>query len=81
MDNKKSVCRLIEFIIDQEMDLHDYPKLVPMIKERFLIYKRGQGTEHFENELIDDIISWEKGNQYDSLEKTIGDKFVVIVNP
>lgn len=80
-DNKKDTERLLDFIIKQELDLKDYQRLQPMINEKFMICKTGKGIQNFTNELIDDIIDWENGNQHSSLQHLICSNYVVFTNP
>jgi hypothetical protein len=71
--NMKTV---IDFIIEQGLDISDYPKLVPLLKEKFNI-KNYYGQEATE-ELVNTVIFWEKHTEiYDSLEKTLNNKFLL----
>ena len=72
--------RVIDFICDYSMsnnlEVNDYPKLIPLLKEKFDIrdYSGQEATE----ELINTVMFWEKHTEiYDSLEKTLNEKFFV----
>ena len=72
--------RIIDFICSYSMtnnlEVSDYPKLIPLLREKFDIrdYCGQEATE----ELIDTVIFWEKHTEiYDSLEKTLNEKFFV----
>ncbi len=80
MSNNKRVKQVIDFIIKQELDLSEYDKLKPLIKQNFFVGKKGMGIESFSDELIDCVIDWEKGNQNSSLEKLLSDNFVIVKN-
>lgn len=67
---------IIDFIIEQGLDISDYSKLVPLLKEKFKIkdYNGQEATE----ELVNTVIFWEKHAEiYDSLEKILNDKFLL----
>jgi hypothetical protein len=71
--------KVIDFIIEQRMELHDYPTLMPLIKEKFKITDH-DGNEATE-ELITTVVVWEKNTEiYDSLENFLNDRFVAILN-
>lgn len=76
--NLKHTRLLLDFIIKQELLLEDYPSLKPRIQENFIVYKKGGGITHYANELLTDIIDWENGKQFSSLEKLIDDNYVII---
>jgi hypothetical protein len=72
--------RVIDFICDYSMsnnlEVNDYPKLIPLLKEKFDIrdYSGQEATE----ELINTVMFWEKHTEiYDSLEKTLNEKFFI----
>jgi hypothetical protein len=72
--------RVIDFICDYSMsnnlEVNDYPKLIPLLKEKFDIrdYSGQEATE----ELINTVMFWEKHTEiYNTLEKTLNEKFFV----
>jgi hypothetical protein len=72
--------RVIDFICDYSMtnnlEVNDYSKLIPLLKEKFDIrdYCGQEATE----ELINTVMFWEKHTEiYDSLEKMLNEKFFV----
>ena len=72
--------RVIDFICDYSMtnnlEANDYPKLIPLLKEKFDIrdYSGQEATE----ELINTVMFWEKHTEiYDSLENTLKEKFFI----
>lgn len=65
--------QLLQFIIDQKLELEDYHKLEPLLKEKFEIRREGKDAT---KDLIDFIIHWEKNTAiYDSLEKMINQNY------
>lgn len=79
--------RVINFIcgysMSNNLEVSDYSKLIPLLKENFDI-KDHNGQEATE-ELVNTVIFWEKHTEiYDSLEKTLNDQFYVakiVTNP
>jgi hypothetical protein len=68
--------KLIDFIIEQGLVLHDYPTLHEPLKERFEITDLN-GNEAAEQLLIA-VMFWEKHTEIcDSLEKFLSDKFII----
>jgi hypothetical protein len=72
--------RVIDFICDYSMtnnlEVNDYPKLIPLLKEKFDI--RDCSGQEATEELINMVMFWEKHTEiYDSLEKTLNEKFFV----
>ena len=72
--------RIIDFICDYSMtnnlEVSDYPKLIPLLKEKFDI--RDFCGQEATEELINTVIFWEKHTEiYDSLEKFLNDKFLI----
>lgn len=68
--------QLLDFIIEQGLEINDYPKLVEPLKQKFDI-KDHNGNEVAE-ELITAVMFWEKHTEiYDSLEKFLNDRFIV----
>ena len=68
--------RVIDFIIEQGLDLHNYPTLIKPLKEKFDITHHN-GEEATE-ELITAVMFWENHTEiYDSLEKFLNDRFNV----
>ena len=72
--------KVIDFICDYSMtnnlEVNDYPKLIPLLREKFDIrdYCGQEATE----ELINIVMFWEKHTEiYDSLEKTLKEKFFI----
>jgi hypothetical protein len=70
---------LLHFICEQEFESYEeLPKLTEKIKEKFNIQNL-KGEEAAE-ELINAIMDWEKDPSiYDSLEKTLNDKFTIMM--
>jgi hypothetical protein len=72
--------RIIDFICDYSMtnnlEVSDYPKLIPLLKEKFDI--RDFCGQEATEELINTVMFWEKHTEiYDSLEKTLKEKFFI----
>jgi hypothetical protein len=69
--------KVIDFICEQGLELHDYPKLVEPLKQKFDIRHR-HNNENATEELITAVMYWEKHTEiYDSLEKFLNDRFTV----
>jgi hypothetical protein len=70
--------KLLEFILDQRLeDIDGLPSLIEPLKEKFNIRNK-EGQEATE-ELINTVIFWEKHTEiYDSLEKFLEEKFVLL---
>lgn len=67
---------VLNFIIEQGLDLSKYLTLIEPLRERFEIkdYDGNESAEQF----ITTVIFWEKHTEiYDSLEKFLNDKFIV----
>jgi len=70
---------LLDFIIQQELpDVSTYHELVPLISERFSISKRDSLGTDAVMECVNDVISWENGNKYCSLEKLLNDNYKIV---
>lgn len=71
--------KLIDFICDQELDLSEYHLLPPLLGQIFRVIDKNSHIvkEWRHRELVNDIILWEKGQQFASLEKTIDDKYII----
>lgn len=69
--------QLLEFIMEQYLELPEYYKLIPLIKKKFNIKKRGGGVQDFTKELVEKVIHWEMGNQTASLEVTLEENFLI----
>jgi len=68
--------KVIDFIIEQGLELSEYPKLVEPLKNKFDIRHR-HNDENATDELITAVMFWEKHTEiYDSLEKFLNDRFV-----
>ena len=72
--------RIIDFICDYSMtnnlEVSDYPKLIPLLKEKFDI--RDFCGQEATEELINTVMFWEKHTEiYNTLEKTLNEKFFV----
>ena len=68
--------QVLDFIIEQGLDLNDYPKLVEPLREKFNIQDHN-GNEAAE-ELVTAVMFWEKHTEiYDSLEKFLKDRFIL----
>lgn len=68
--NKTNMKAVLNFIINQELDLEDYPTLVEPMAKKFNI------EEWLAKEIIDEVIKWENNTAMsDSLEKTLNKKF------
>lgn len=77
---KRATIELLEFIILQDIpDVNGYPALVPLIREKFDVYKRTENEIQywvdFTLEMVTDIINWERGNQTGTLEKMLNDGY------
>lgn len=68
---------LINFIINEKLDLEEYYSLVPKISKKFMVNKPGKGIETFTDQLVEAVINWERGNQHCSLEKLLYDNFLI----
>jgi len=78
--------RLLAFLIKLEVATpQDYRVKIPIITEYFSIMLRplkvpddlGNKVEQF----VEDLISWENGNQHASLEETIDEKYMIYTRP
>ena len=72
--------KVIDFICDYSMtnnlEVSDYPKLIPLLKEKFDI--RDFCGQEATEELINTVMFWEKHTEiYNTLEKTLNEKFFV----
>lgn len=75
----RNIKELLEFIIEQELDLEDYHTMKPLINQHFNIFMRDCGIQSFTEQLINDVIVWEN-YQHEvnmSLEKLLDDKYLV----
>lgn len=64
--------KVIDFIIEQKLDLEDYPKLETPLNEKFIIYCNNViGTK----DLINMVIRWERHQLIGSLEYNIESSF------
>lgn len=73
---KYNMKRIIDFIIEQGLELNKYPTLVEPLKKMFEI-KNKDGNEATE-ELITTVMFWEKHTEiYDSLEKFLNNRFII----
>ena len=73
---KKVINFICGYSMNNNLEINDYSKLIPLLKEKFDIrnYCRQEATE----ELINTVIFWEKHTEiYDSLEKTLKEKFFI----
>lgn len=68
---------LLQFIIEQELELPQYQTLVPLLKEKFQITEIGGGITDATQQLVDTIIKWEDSTDDDALEKIINSKYVI----
>lgn len=77
MGNKTPTQQLLNFVIDQKLDLEDYDlQLTPRIRERFLVHDKNTGRIA-SRRLVNTIIEWEKGNQKASLEVTLNEQYKI----
>ncbi len=71
--------KVIDFIIEQGLELSDYPKLAEPLRKKFSI-KHRHNDEDATDELIVAVMFWEKHTEiYDSLEKFLNDRFVATI--
>lgn len=69
--------KLIDFIIEQGLELSDYPNLAEPLNKNFDIRHR-HNNENATEELITAVMFWEKHTEIsDSLERFLNDRFVV----
>lgn len=82
MARKTDTQLLLDYVILHELDLSEYREKLPkeIMGEFFVRCKNGCHTENQDcvAHLVDEIIEWENGKQYASLEKTLDDKFAII---
>jgi len=75
--------KLIDAIIDQELDLGDYSAVLPpIIQEHFKCLKKNQGRTGTVNDvigLVDRVIRWENGEQDATLELTLENAFEISI--
>ena len=68
---------LLDFIMEQGLELNQYPTLVQPLREKFKITHCHNGNEATE-ELITAVMFWERHTEiYDSLEKFLNDRFIL----
>lgn len=68
---------LLDFICSQEKDLAEYMDLVQPLEERFLIFERGKMDRPGTVALVERVIQWEKGSEFQSLEEVLNNLFVI----
>lgn len=68
---------VIDFIVEQKMELAQYPTLVTKLQEKFVIKDR-DGNDAIED-LVNSVIFWEKHTEiYESLEKFLDQRFIAM---
>jgi len=73
---KKVINFICGYSMANNLEPSDYSKMIPSLKEKFDI--RDQNNQEAAEELINTVIFWEKHTEiYDSLEKTLNEKFHV----
>ena len=73
---KYNMKRVIDFIIEQGLNISEYQTLIEPLRNKFEI-KNINGDEATE-ELVTTVIFWEKHTEiYDTLEKFLNDRFII----
>jgi hypothetical protein len=69
---------LIGFIVDQSLSLDEYDKLIPGIREHFIVIQKTNGhtgTVEVPDKLVERVVRWENGDQDGGLELTLWKEF------
>lgn len=72
---------IIDFIIKQDLELHEFPTLVKPLSENFNIRTRDENQQNINpaESLVNTVIEWEQDiNSLDTLEKRLNDKFYLV---
>lgn len=71
--------QLLDTVIEQQLDLSEYKEKLPTILHSNFVIQCKEGCHKINiasaGHLVDEIIKWENGTQYDSLEATLNQKF------
>jgi hypothetical protein len=71
---KKVINFICGYSMANNLEVTDYSKLIPLLKENFDI--RDHNGQEATEELVNTVIFWEKHTEiYDSLEKMLSEKF------
>lgn len=79
MGNRTPTQQLLDFVIDQKLDLEYYDlQLTLKIRERFIVHDKNTGRIA-PRRLVNTIIEWEQGKQKASLELTLTELYKIEV--